>query len=102
MTVTTAPGAPGTDTAFPNAAPTPARRATEILLWPGGAPGSEGMSAPEILEPPDERFDHYRLRSVHRPSIAAYLAPRETATGAAIVVAPGDGHRWLAIDLAGH
>jgi len=98
----TATIAPETATASPNAAPAPAPRASEILLWPGGAPGSEGMAAPEILDPPGEHTDHYRLRSVHRPSITAYLAPPEIATGAAIVIAPGGGHRWLAIDTEGY
>ena len=105
MAATTAPptpAAPSTDIAFPNAAPTPAPHAAEILLWPDGAPGSEGMTAPEILVPPGEQSDHYRLRSIHRPSITAYLAPPETANGAGIVIAPGGGHRWLAIDTEGY
>jgi endo-1,4-beta-xylanase len=102
MAIATATTAPSTDTRFPNAAPAPDSRATEILLWPEGAPGSEGMTAPEILDPPGEQSDHYRLRSIHRPSITAYLAPPEVATGAAIVIAPGGGHRWLAIDTEGY
>lgn len=97
MTMTAA-----SDTAFPNAAPSPAARAVEILLWPDGAPGSEDMTAPEILDPPGEHSDHYRLRSVHRPSITAYLAPPALATGTAIIIAPGGGHRWLAIDTEGY
>src|SRR5947209_9077021 len=98
----TATLAPETATTYPNAAPAPASRAREILLWPDGAPGSEGITAPEVLDPPGEHSDHYRLRSVHRPSITAYLAPPEVATGAAIVVAPGGGHRHLAIDIEGY
>ena len=100
MATTAAP--PAAVAAFPNAASAPRPDASEIPLWPQGAPGSEGMNAPEILEPPGEHSDHYRLRSVHRPSITAYLAPPETATGTAIVIAPGGGHRHLAIDIEGY
>jgi endo-1,4-beta-xylanase len=98
----TATAAPDISTTYPNAAPAPAPGAAEILLWPDGAPGSEGMAAPEILDPPGEHSDHYRLRSIHRPSITAYIAPPEVATGTAIVIAPGGGHRHLAIDIEGY
>ena len=105
MTATIAPPASTSvapDAAFPNAAPAPAPRAVEILLWPNGAPGSEGMTAAEIVDGPGEHSDHYRVRSIHRPSITAYIAPPEVATGAAVVIAPGGGHRWLAIDTEGY
>jgi acetyl esterase/lipase len=90
------------DPAYPIAAPAPAPGAEEIVLWPQGAPGSEGMAAPEVLVPPEGRSDHYRVCSVHRPTITAYLAPRETANGTAVVIAPGGGHRFLAIDTEGY
>jgi len=101
-TTETSPTAPGTDSAYPNAAAAPDPRAVEILLWPDGAPGSEGMKGLEVLDSPGEQSDHYRIRSVHRPSITAYIAPPEIASGAAIVVAPGGGHRHLAIDIGGY
>ena len=43
-----------------------------ILLWPAGAPGSEGKSAPEAVRlTPDS--DHV-VSSVHHPSLTAYLS----------------------------
>jgi endo-1,4-beta-xylanase len=39
---------------------------------------------------------------IHNPSITVYLPPREKATGAAIIVCPGGGHRVLAIDHEGY
>src|SRR5262245_20842905 len=74
----------------------------EILLWPNGAPGSEGKDAPEKLEPPIASRDYARLTSIHKPSITVYLPPKETATGAAVIVAPGGGHSFLAVDIEGY
>lgn len=73
--------------------------AEEILLWPGGAPGSEGQTAPEVVTVTD---GVRRISVVHKPSIAVYLPSKETATGAAIVVLPGGAHHHLAIDNEGH
>jgi acetyl esterase/lipase len=73
--------------------------AEEILLWPGGAPGSEGQTAPEVVTVTD---GVRRISVVHKPSVAVYLPSKETATGAAIVVLPGGAHHHLAIDNEGH
>jgi acetyl esterase/lipase len=73
--------------------------AAEILLWPGGAPGSEGQTAPEQVTVTD---GVRRISVVHKPSIAVYLPAKEAATGAAVVVLPGGGHHHLAIDNEGH
>jgi acetyl esterase/lipase len=81
------------------AASAPAPGAEEILLWPGGAPGSEGQTAPEVVTVTD---GVRRISVVHKPSITAYLPSKETATGAAVVVLPGGAHHHLAIDNEGH
>lgn len=84
----------GADSAFQMKGPS-------ILLWPEGAPGSEGKTAPErwIKGSPPDAF--HRLTDIHKPSISVYLPPKETATGAAFVVMPGGGHRYLVMDLEG-
>jgi endo-1,4-beta-xylanase len=72
-----------------------------VLLWPGGAPGSEGKTGEEQVRsagPADTRI----VRSVHRPSITPYLPSKETATGAAVVIAPGGGHSELWMDHEGY
>jgi len=71
-----------------------------LLLWPNGAPGSEGKTAPEKvrLTPDGEHV----ISSVHQPSITVYLPPKETATGAAVVIAPGGGHVELWMDHEGY
>jgi endo-1,4-beta-xylanase len=74
-----------------------------IPLWPAGAPGSEGKSDPEIVveQAKDGRHDR-RVSRIHSPSLTVYLPPRDKATGAAVVICPGGGHRVLAIDHEGY
>src|SRR4051794_15443659 len=72
----------------------------EILLWPSGAPGSEGKTDKEkiVRNANGERS----VSSVHNPSITPYIPPKEKATGAAVIVIPGGGHRVMAIDHEGY
>ena len=72
-----------------------------ILLWPNGAPGSEGQTAPEKIEAPKPGQDYIKVSSIHHPSITAYLPARERATGAAVIICPGGGHSFLAMDIEG-
>jgi acetyl esterase/lipase len=65
-----------------------------ILLWPNGAPGSEGRNEPE-------RIDNGNVVSVHKPSITVFLPPAEKATGTAVLVIPGGGHRVLCVGHEG-
>jgi len=72
-----------------------------INLWPGDAPGSEGKTGDEKvrLTPDDgERV----VTNVHRPSLTVYLPAPDKATGAAVVICPGGGHRELWSDHEGH
>jgi len=71
-----------------------------IYLWPGGAPGSESKAAEEAVRVSPGN-DHV-VSAVHRPSITPYLPPKGTGTGAAVVIAPGGGHRELWMDHEGY
>jgi acetyl esterase/lipase len=71
----------------------------EILLWPNGAPGSEGKSGNEKLRIVEG--DHV-LSNIHRPSVTVYLPAKGKATGAAVIIAPGGGHRELWITHEGY
>jgi endo-1,4-beta-xylanase len=72
-----------------------------IPLWPNGAPGSEGKTGAEVGKPAGPERGFTTLTNVHNPSITPYL-PKERATGAAVVVLPGGGHRNLAIGHEGY
>lgn len=53
-------------------------------LWPGEAPGAIGKTAADV------------------PRVIAYLPAADKANGAAVVVCPGGGYGFLAMDHEGH
>ena len=72
----------------------------KILLWPDGAPGSEGKTGEEKVRVTDGG-DHV-ISNIHQPSLTPYLPTPDTATGAAVIIAPGGGHRELWSTHEGH
>ena len=74
----------------------------EVLLWPNGAPGSEGKTGGEIEVTRDGKADFQRIRNIHKPSVTVFLPPREKANGTAMIIAPGGGHTLLAIEHEGY
>jgi acetyl esterase/lipase len=60
-----------------------------IPLWKNGAPGFENRRN----EP--EQAKDYWVKNIHNPSVTVYLPAKDKATGAAIIVCPGGGHRLL-------
>ncbi len=75
---------------------------TEVTLWPNGAPGSEGKTDKEIVEQPNAQHNYLKAWNIHKPSVAVFLPSKEKASGAAIVVVPGGGHRALNMDAEGY
>ncbi len=73
----------------------------EILLWPDGAPGSEGKTEPE-LQVKNAAGEVTSVSRIHRPSLTPYLPEKARANGAAVLVIPGGGHRVLAIAHEGY
>jgi acetyl esterase/lipase len=72
-----------------------------ILLWPGGAPGSEARATePEKTEA--DKPGTCNVTNVHQPSITPYLPAPDKATGAAILIAPGGGHKVLCLGHEGY
>jgi acetyl esterase/lipase len=71
----------------------------EIRLWPGGARGSESWSLPEAVarSPRGDRV----ITNVRDPSLTVFLPDPATATGTAVVIAPGGALRALAFDDEG-
>ena len=66
-----------------------------IPLWPAGAPGFESRrDEPQLAK-------DYWVKNIHNPSITAYLPPKEKATGAAVIICPGGGHRELVFNGEG-
>jgi acetyl esterase/lipase len=63
--------------------------AQQQLLWPDGAPGSEQRHH----EP--EKVDNSYVSNIHNPSLTVLRANPHHANGAAVIIAPGGGHRML-------
>ncbi len=72
----------------------------EIPLWSGGAPGAKASAGePKVrVTESGERV----VSNVHDPSLIVYLPDASKATGAAVVIAPGGGHREMWTDHEGH
>lgn len=66
-----------------------------VPLWEKGAPGFESRK-----DEPEQAKDYW-VKNIHHPSLTVFLPPREKATGAAVVVVPGGGHRELVFDAEG-
>src|SRR4029079_5088240 len=66
----------------------------EVPLWPNGAPGSESRKdEKEVREV--QKSGEYKVTNVHNPSLTVFLPPKDKATGTAVVICPGGGHREL-------
>jgi len=76
-----------------------AQATQEIRLWPGKAPGSEGWTVPETTtaSPSGDRT----ITNVSDPTATVFLPAAASATGTAIVVAPGGALRLLGWDNEG-
>jgi acetyl esterase/lipase len=55
----------------------------QVFLWPNGAPGALGEKEED------------------KPSVTGYFAPKQTATGTAVIVCPGGAYVGLALDHEG-
>ncbi len=72
--------------------------AREIPLYEGVAPGSEHWNYPErAAGTPDKP----QAQNIVRPVLLYYPAPRSSAVGTAIVIAPGGGFRTLMMSYEG-
>jgi endo-1,4-beta-xylanase len=74
----------------------------EIFLWPNGAPGFEAVKPQQPERLVESTALAGRVSLVDTPSITVFLPPKDKATGAGIVVAPGGGHSVLVIDKEGY
>ena len=78
-----------------------AQQLPAISLWSEGAPGTKPDGGEEIARIYKPTGDHV-ISNVHNPSTTPYIPSGENATGIAIVIAPGGGHREIWIDHEGY
>lgn len=63
------------------------------LLWPQVAPDNNGLEGPEIVKA--------CIGNISIPTITVYPAPKEKATGAAVVLMPGGGYGVVCVAIEG-
>ncbi len=70
-----------------------------IMLWPEGAPGSEGWTQmeEETILPPSLKV----VRNVTQPSLTVYPADPAKSNGTAVIICPGGAWHFLSIDMEG-
>ncbi|MES1206328.1 MAG: alpha/beta hydrolase [Pseudomonadota bacterium] len=74
---------------------------TQVALWSGTAPGSEGATFTEVTEErsTDPSIHDRAISHVSKPTILPFLAPHPN--GAAAIITPGGAYVHLAYDLEG-
>lgn len=86
------------------AASTSASTPQVVYLWPSGADTLQGVGEKEITVPPIPQPGEMvrQIKNIHNPSIEVFLAPPDKATSAALIVAPGGGHREVNVGTEGY
>jgi acetyl esterase/lipase len=70
---------------------------TVLRIWPGAVPGSESWTwSEQVLDVEGGR----QVRNVSTPTLEVFAA-EGTATGTAVIVAPGGAHSFLMVDKEG-
>jgi acetyl esterase/lipase len=73
---------------------------TQVPIWPGAVPDAKPNPKPESVGPPLGRDWWPRANDVSQPTMTVY-APIGRNTGVTVVVFPGGGYQFLAMDLEG-
>ncbi len=66
-----------------------------VPLWKNGPPGFEARRHEKELA------KDWWVKNIHNPSITVFRAPADIATGAAMLICPGGGHRALVFNSEG-
>ena len=69
-------------------------RPAVVRLWPEGLPDGKALEKPEEKK-------NARVAKVSDPALLVYPAPKDRATGTAVVICPGGGYHILAIEKEG-
>jgi acetyl esterase/lipase len=72
----------------------------QVPIWPGLVPDAIANPKPETVGPPKGREWWPRANDVSRPTMTVYAAKGRNSK-AAVIVFPGGGYKFLAMDLEG-
>ncbi|MGI8637736.1 MAG: alpha/beta hydrolase, partial [Segetibacter sp.] len=77
-----------------------AQRNKIIHLWPGNVPGEDSAKHPARLYP-DTRGNVIRITDINDPLVTMFAPKGKNNTGAAVIVCPGGGNKYLALNMEG-
>ncbi|WP_286692185.1 alpha/beta hydrolase [Brevundimonas sp. UBA2503] len=73
----------------------------DIHLWPGAAPGGEGVTVtPEVVERSTNPAFHDRIAKHTRDPLLTVVRPVQP-NGVSMLLVPGGGYRWAVVDKEG-
>jgi TonB family protein len=75
----------------------PQSEGIRIALWPKTVDKAE-----VVTERGKEGVSDRAVSGIHNPSLEVFLPPVSLRNGASVIIAPGGGHRYLAIDHEGY
>lgn len=76
-------------------------RMDDIHLWPGDAPGGEGVTVtPEVVERSTDPAFHDRIAKHTRDPLLTVVRPVQP-NGVSLLLIPGGGYRWAVVDKEG-
>lgn len=77
---------------------------TEMLLWPGAAPGSEGLQLTQKIteRSKDPQIHDRAITGVLNPSIIPFFPSQGKANGTAVLIMPGGAYDHLTFDKEGY
>jgi acetyl esterase/lipase len=84
--------------------PTSAILQNQIPLWPGVAPGSEGLHLTEQIteRSTDPKLHDRAISGVTEPSIVPFFPSSGRANGTAVLICPGGGYAYTTFDVEGY
>lgn len=71
-----------------------------IHLWPGDVPGEDSAKHPSRIYP-DTRGNVVRITDINDPLVTVFVPKGKRNTGAAVIVCPGGGNKYLALNMEG-
>ncbi|MEO5997145.1 MAG: alpha/beta hydrolase [Chitinophagaceae bacterium] len=77
-----------------------ARQNEIIHLWPGDVPGEDSAKHP-ARPYPDTRGNVIRITDINDPLVTLFVPKGKKNTGAAVIVCPGGGNKYLALNIEG-
>lgn len=72
-----------------------------LYLWPGEVPNEAGIKSRPV-QTPDTSRNVIRITNITNPSLTVFTPPDSINNQSAIIVAPGGGYQYLAINIEGY